>query len=293
MSAILNFLPETNSEITPLVGCDFTAAEIKGYLEHIEEHGYVILPNILDKKLVSEIRQVWKSLIAELSISPSNTRFEGGKTLRLYNLLAHHPIFQKIPLHPSVLSIMEQILGQQLLLSSMTLISPQPGERSQNLHADADGIPISRPHTPLFANSIWALEDIGPENGGTRIVPGSHKLSYLPVKEKEYETVSVELPAGSVLIFLDSLWHGAGANESKGSRDAIACYYSRGFMRAEENPFLGIPIETAKTFPRRLAELCGYSYYNGLYGHIAKRDPIEYLGKESVKTMAWDRSRIK
>jgi ectoine hydroxylase-related dioxygenase (phytanoyl-CoA dioxygenase family) len=51
---------------------------------------------------------------------------------------------------------------------------------------------------------------------------------------------------------------------------------------------LGIPQETAKRFPRRLQELCGYSVYKGQFGHIDNHDPIELLGRERGKRMVWE-----
>lgn len=61
-----------------------------------------------------------------------------------------------------------------------------------------------------------------------------------------------------------------------------------GWMRQQENLQLGIPQETAKRFPRRLQELCGYSVYKGQFGHIDNHDPIELLGRERGKRMVWE-----
>ena len=64
-------------------------------------------------------------------------------------------------------------------------------------------------------------------------------------------------------------------------------------MRQQENLQLGIPRETAKRFPRRLQELCGYSVYKGQFGHIDNRDPIELLGQERGKRMVWEATDAK
>ena len=67
-------------------------------------------------------------------------------------------------------------------------------------------------------------------------------------------------------------------------RFAFSCAYCWGWMRQQENLQLGIPQETAKRFPRRLQELCGYSVYKGQFGHIDNHDPIELLGPRTRKT---------
>ncbi|HLN42792.1 MAG TPA: hypothetical protein VK215_10080, partial [Acidimicrobiales bacterium] len=52
---------------------------------------------------------------------------------------------------------------------------------------------------------------------------------------------------------------------------------------------LGIPLETVRRFPRRLQELCGFSIYNGLIGHIDKQHPGKLLlGTEDDSSLVWD-----
>jgi len=36
-----------------------------------------------------------------------------------------------------------------------------------------------------------------------------------------------------------------------------------------------------------LQELCGYSVYKGLYGHVDNADPITMLGRTSESRMIW------
>ena len=105
---------------------------------------------------------------------------------------------------------------------------------------------------------------------------------------EEYDAVTATMPAGSVMLFDSALWHGGGANTSDARRFAFSCAYCWGWMRQQENLQLGIPQETAKRFPRRLQELCGYSVYKGQFGHIDNHDPIELLGRERGKRMVWE-----
>ena len=122
------------------------------------------------------------------------------------------------------------------------------------------------------------MSDFREDNGATRIVPGSHKYDSSPEYGKDYDAVTATMKAGSVMLFDSALWHGGGANNSDERRFAFSCAYCWGWMRQQENLQLGIPLETAKRFPRRLQELCGYSVYKGQFGHIDNHDPIELLG---------------
>ena len=97
------------------------------------------------------------------------------------------------------------------------------------------------------------------------------------------------MPKGSVLLWHGSLWHGGGANTSDGRRVGIAMNYCAGWIRQQENQQLGIPLDVAAGFSTRLRELCGFSVYNGLIGHINKRSPAEMLGEApEPDRMVWD-----
>jgi ectoine hydroxylase-related dioxygenase (phytanoyl-CoA dioxygenase family) len=49
--------------------------------------------------------------------------------------------------------------------------------------------------------------------------------------------------------------------------------YCAGFCRTQQNHYLGIPPEITRTFSERLLELCGYSLYKGIMGHIDGQAP--------------------
>jgi ectoine hydroxylase-related dioxygenase (phytanoyl-CoA dioxygenase family) len=96
------------------------------------------------------------------------------------------------------------------------------------------------------------------------------------------------MPKGSVMVYNGSLWHGGGANRTDRRRIGVAMNYCAGWVRQQENQQLGIPREIAAQFEPRLQELCGYSLYNGLIGHIDKSHPMELLGRRPDGSMAWD-----
>ncbi|MEM7325599.1 MAG: phytanoyl-CoA dioxygenase family protein, partial [Actinomycetota bacterium] len=227
---------------------------------------------------------------AEHHIGYRETTFEGTRTVRIYNLLAMHRAFEQIPVSPMVLPIMEQVLDPELQLSSLSAICPGPGQQAQVLHADTNMIPLPRPHVPIAMNAMWALSDFTEANGATRIVPGSHRFDQDPDYGSTYDTECAEMAAGSVLVWHSTLWHGGGSNTTDQRRDGIACYYCAGWIRQQENQHLGIPWERLGGFDRRLQELCGFSVYRGVYGHIDNRDPIELLGRERAKPMVWEAS---
>jgi ectoine hydroxylase-related dioxygenase (phytanoyl-CoA dioxygenase family) len=96
------------------------------------------------------------------------------------------------------------------------------------------------------------------------------------------------MPAGSVMIFHGSLWHGGGANTTTGEwRLGVNVQYCPGFVRQQQNPYLGIPAALAETFPDRLLELLGYRLYKGIMGHVDGKSPGELVFGERFAETAY------
>ena len=262
----------------------------KAHLEAIEERGYTILENVIEPERVAAIADALERLERELGVGEGKNPFEGFKTVRIYNLLVHGAVFEEIPIHENVLPVAEGVLDPGLLISSLSSIAIGADEAPQPLHADDQLIPLPKPHVPLVCNTIWAITDFRDENGATRLVPGSHKASGMPEYDIDCDTVPGVMPAGSLLFWHGSLWHAGGENRSNERRFAVANYYAAGFMRQQENQQLGIPLETARQFPKRLQQLCGYSVYRGLYGHVDNADPITLLGEDEGQKLIWQRT---
>ena len=267
-----------------------TKAAIADHLSQLDQHGYTVLENVIPNGLLTELKAALAQIEGEHHIGYRDTAFEGTRTTRIYNLLAYHPAFAKIPIFDGILRLMEKILDPGLQLSSLSAICPGPGQEPQPLHSDSQMIPLPRPHVPLAVNSMWALTDFTEENGATRIVPGSHRLDHDPDYDGQYDSICAEMSAGSILVWHRTLWHGGGHNRSQMRRDGIACYYCAGWIRQQENQQLGVPVERLRGFPRRLQELCGFSVYRGIYGHIENADPIELLGRKRTGKMVWQAS---
>lgn len=264
-------------------------AMARPYVEEIERDGYTIVRDAIEPDLVGELDEDLLRLERELGVSPANNAFEGTRTIRIYNLLARGRLYERIPAHPRVLPIVEGVLDRGCLISSLSSISIDPGETEQPIHADDQLIALAKPHAPVVCNTMWALTEFSEENGATRVVPGSHKADLSPDYGRAYDSAAAEMPAGAVLIWHGSLWHGGGANRSGRRRVGVAMNYCAGFIRQQENQQLGIPLDTIRRFDPRLQELVGFGTYNGLIGHIDRQTPAErLLGAGSASKIVWD-----
>ena len=264
--------------------------DLDEHLRRIAEDGYTILPDAIEPELVDEIDDALLELERDLGIVPADNLFEGLHTTRVYNLLVHGPTFEKIPVHPNVLPVVEGVLDPGLLISSLSSIAIGPDEQAQPIHADDQLIPLTRPHLPIICNTMWAITDFTEENGATRARAGQPPARRgAPIPLEHYDTIPAEMPKGSVLVWVGSLWHGGGANHTDQRRVGIAMNYCAGYIRQQENQQLGVPPALVKTFPRRLQELVGYSVYNGLVGHIDKQHPAKVvLAEDEGVDMVWD-----
>jgi ectoine hydroxylase-related dioxygenase (phytanoyl-CoA dioxygenase family) len=254
-----------------------TTVEVDAHVAAIAERGYTVVEDAIEADLADELVEDLTRLERELGATPAPNSFEGTRTVRIYNLLARGPLYQRVPVHPSVLPVVEGVLDDGCLVSSLSSIAIDPGETAQPIHADDQLMPIPKPHVPTVCNSMWALTDFTEANGATRLVPGTHLAAESPEYGATFDTIPAEMPKGSVLIWHGSLWHGGGANGTDERRMGLAMNYCAGWVRQQENQQLGIPLPTARSFPARLRRLCGFGIYNGLMGHIDKQDPATLL----------------
>lgn len=278
--------------------------DLQVHRERLARDGFTVLADAVEPELTSGLREEVERVERQLNARPTPNPFEGPRTVRIYNLLAHGPLFARVPVHPAVLPLVEEVLGPECLVNSFNAITILPGERAQVLHTDDQLIPIRRPHPPIVCNTVWSLVDFTADNGATRVVPGSHRRDHAPGTLRDQatgrelarlarEAVPVPMRAGSVLVFDGSLWHCGGANRTRARRTAIAMNYCAGYLRQQENHFLGISREVAARLPARLRELLGYGMYAGLIGHVEKRDPATFLGAAAEGSVLFDpQSRV-
>jgi ectoine hydroxylase-related dioxygenase (phytanoyl-CoA dioxygenase family) len=267
------------------------AAEVDRHVRAVADDGYTIIEDAFDAPFADAVRADLEWLEDDLAITPANNAFEGDRTVRIYNLLAHGALYEQIAVAESVLPVVDRVLDPGCLVSSLSSIAICPDETAQPIHADDQLIPIPKPHPPTVCNTMWAITDFTEANGATRVMPGTHRSDTNPDFTTTYETVAAEMGKGSVLVWHGSLWHGGGANASGERRYGIAMNYCAGYIRQQENQQLGIPADVVRGFPPRLQQLVGYGIYNGLIGHIDKASPVSLLGETPAGGMIWDAVR--
>lgn len=207
--------------------------------------------------------------------------FSGFATKRTGGLLARSATVRDLVMHPLVRGTADRVLGHatsyQLHLTQLIAIGP--GETGQPIHRDQwafDFFPFPNGYE-VQCNTLWAMTDFTEENGATRVIPGSN---HAEDKQKFTvdDTVPVEMAKGSVLVYTGALYHGGGANHTDAFRCGVNITYNLSWLRQEENQYLSVPVEVARTFDEDLQRLMGYSRGAYALGYVDDlRDPIEVL----------------
>jgi ectoine hydroxylase-related dioxygenase (phytanoyl-CoA dioxygenase family) len=244
-------------------------------VESLERDGYAL---VADAMPVDRVAQARSEIVRLLRDTPKGRDdFEGRHTQRVYALFGKTTAFDDAATHPDVLAALDRVLGHYQL-SAPTGIAIGAGESAQPLHPDDAIYPIPRPHPELVVNVMWPLDDFTEANGATRIVPGSHRWTD-EIPTPSTPTRSIEMPAGSALLYLGSLWHGGGANTTDATRIGVVLHYAVSWLRPVENHVLVVPPEEAGERPARLQELLGYNIAPPFIGYVDGRHPRKLIGE--------------
>ena len=178
----------------------------------------------------------------------------------------HHRDFA----HPTglVAGVGDRYLGaDDYWLNTGQLICIGPGESPQMLHRDELNWPHAMRADEITVTAIFALTDFTESNGATLIAPGSnHWEGALPPVPEE-TLCRATMPAGSALLYSGKVIHGGGANVTDDQwRVGLHAGFCRGWLRAEENFQLTVPLDIARTLPDRARYLLGFRSYSPEFG---------------------------
>ena len=262
------------------------------HIRRMREDGYTIVPDYLDAGRLAAFRA---GMAAYFGTYRGRNPFEGRTTERVYTMVARGQVFEDITADPRLLAILDAFLRPSYLLSASHAIDIYPGEVAQSMHFDDSFYPIPRPRPAISISVIGAIDAFTAENGGTVIIPGSHRWSsaeYLafvqarqagrPVPAMQ-DAFSLEMPAGAIAVFQGTLVHGAGANTSDAPRMAFTNQYCEPWARTQENFYLGVPKDRVRRMSPALQSLLGYGLMGTTFmGQVTASHPLKSLAEDWV-----------
>jgi ectoine hydroxylase-related dioxygenase (phytanoyl-CoA dioxygenase family) len=249
------------------------AAVLEADMRKLERDGYVIIESLLSADQIAGIKGALQPLLDHTG----RNAFEGHKTQRLYAVPEKTRATDRLIEHPRVLALLDRLFLPNYLLSQCQAINIMPGEEAQYLHSDDGFYRVPRPRPPLGAATVWAIDDFTDENGATVVVPGSHTWPDGRMPGEGDRKVKAVMPAGSVVFYPGTLWHGGGANRSAAPRLAVTCQYCEPWLRTQENYFLSMSKETLRDVSEDMKRMLGYSIYPPFMGMVNGMHPKRVL----------------
>ncbi|HQZ32480.1 MAG TPA: phytanoyl-CoA dioxygenase family protein [Arenimonas sp.] len=129
-----------------------------------------------------------------------------------HSLLDLSPTVQAACRLPEMLAAVGEMIGETFFLAQVEGREPLHGGGHQGLHRDLSS---QRPGDTALA--IVFLDNYGPANGATRLVPGSHRHGTLADYDDATQAVQLSGQAGDILVFDADLVH-AGSLNATGAR---------------------------------------------------------------------------
>ena len=204
-----------------------TAAELglEKNFRQLEEDGYTVIEDAAPQGFFQRLRGTILEHQSRVRTKGSGPRLLIGKD----------PVFSEAIINPKALAVVEFMCGSGALAYQLTASVRPKGSRALFLHADhGASIPARFPEHNYILTMCWACDDFSREAGATLVVPGSHTLRRQPTAqeaEAKEGAIAVEGPAGSVVVWGGSVWHGNWPRTIDGERVVLHASYCRQSLR--------------------------------------------------------------
>ena len=213
---------------------------------HLEVNGYVVLYEFISRDRVRELLDTIYRMEAEYRATGElpgpdcHLSATGEDYFRIDNLPHLAPCFFDYLTDPRIVAAAEEITGKNVRLEQSDAHVRRPGAANESYefhrsisngysHVGESGL-----YHYSFVKALTNLTDLGPDDGGTAVVPGTHKVPP-EVGAEEIITAAledprlicqVEAPAGSTLLFFESLMHSHGIMRSDRQRVLVLGGYT-------------------------------------------------------------------
>lgn len=213
----------------------------------LDTDGFVVLPGPVPTHEIPALQTAYDRAAA--TAAPEDVR-RGSTSTRIDDFVNRDAIFDCIYVWPPALAAARRVVGASFRLSAFHARTLHAGAFAQALHVD---VPRHSDAWPMLG-LILMVDDFRADNGATRFVPRSHRRLEPPtaVLADSSATHPDEVlacgPAGSIILFDASTWHGHTANSSASPRRSLQATFI---------PFTGRPATDfrARMRPEVLARL--------------------------------------
>ena len=199
-------------------------------LRHLRTDGFALVEGVVPADEVEAVRDSVQGAVESHQASGSSG---------VQNLLAHDQSFARYLVNDRIMGVAHALMGEGIRTSFTEPISNPPGTPRGGWHSDwpfhqKNAARIMAPYADVFVSlsTVWMLSPFTRENGGTLVVPGSHREPNNPTAHIGVDPMAPSPTefqatgdAGAVLLFDSRLWHAVAPNNSDNPRVAMrVCY---------------------------------------------------------------------
>jgi hypothetical protein len=213
-------------------------------LHALQVDGFIVLHGVVPQARLEKLTQRYDQAIS--GAAPDDIKV-GSTTTRVGDFVNLNEEFDDIYLNPPLLQACCRIIGRPFKLNTMHARTLRPRSPAQRLHvdfsSDAQGWPM--------VGFIVMVDDFTPENGATCFIPVSQGLEAPPAS---FSLIPACGPAGSMIVYNGSVWHGHGPNHTDTRRRSIQGAY----IRRTETPAENLPAHMRPETLARIGALAKY-----------------------------------
>ena len=205
--------------------------------EELNRDGYTILSNIFSKEdctiAKEKIDTIYEKQINEFGGEDKLEYINDQNVARA--LFVYDKFFLKFLIDDKILAILAKFFGKKYILNlqNSPINKPYDAHYGSTWHRD-----LSYQHfvssRPIAINVLICLDDFIKKNGGTHILPGSHRFEVFPSQNyRDKNEMQIEAKTGDAFIFDSLLFHRAGANNTGIDRKLLVHMYTLPFVKQQ------------------------------------------------------------
>lgn len=222
----------------------FTAAQRL----HLDVYGYVVIERLFDRSAVDELVATLAAIEDEFRATGQLRRGVSAywsttrEAFRIDNLVHVAPCFHRYATDRRLVAMAEEAVGGPVRLEQSDAAVYRAGHVQEHWFHRVPFLQFADTREGLyhfpFVKALTNLSDVGPEDGGTVVIAGSHKIpgpddAIVAAAGDDPSLVHrVVAPAGSTLFFYESLLHSSGVNRSGRDRPVMIAGYTPTMFQA-------------------------------------------------------------